>query len=164
MPAHPFKVVHQILKHVDAPQRWLIQERLRRNEGGRPFTFLHVAPVQPASALSDIRGQHHAHRVHLVDVLALGVDQGGHHHARLLRHIRIAGLQGWCIAALDALPCLGLDVQRYGEQDSKGSLAVGKRADLVILDKNPLKVEPMTIKDIKVIETIKDGKPVYTRS
>ena len=52
---------------------------------------------------------------------------------------------------------------QYGEQDSKGSLAVGKRADLVILDKNPLKVEPMAIKDIKVVETIKDGKTVYTR-
>jgi hypothetical protein len=27
----------------------------------------------------------------------------------------------------------------------------------VILDKNPLKVEPMSIKDIKVVATIKDG-------
>jgi predicted amidohydrolase YtcJ len=36
-------------------------------------------------------------------------------------------------------------------------------ADLVILDKNPLKVEPMAIRDIKVVETVKDGKPIYTR-
>ena len=33
--------------------------------------------------------------------------------------------------------------------------------DLVILDKNPLKVDPLTIKDIKVVETIKDGKTIY---
>ena len=53
--------------------------------------------------------------------------------------------------------------EQYGEQESKGSLEAGKRADLVILDKNPLKVEPMAIRDIKVVETIKDGKTVYTR-
>jgi len=37
----------------------------------------------------------------------------------------------------------------------------GKIADLVILDKNPLKVDPKAIKDIKVVETIKDGKSIY---
>jgi hypothetical protein len=31
----------------------------------------------------------------------------------------------------------------------------------VILDRNPLKVEPMAIKDIKVVETIKAGRNVY---
>jgi len=68
------------------------------------------------------------------------------------------------VTPLEALKAMTINVAlQYGEQDSKGSLAVGKRADLVILDKNPLKVEPMTIKDIKVIETIKDGKPVYIR-
>jgi predicted amidohydrolase YtcJ len=53
---------------------------------------------------------------------------------------------------------------QHGEADSKGSLAVGKRADLVILDRNPLKVPAMEIKDVKVVETVKDGKTVYTRS
>jgi len=47
--------------------------------------------------------------------------------------------------------------EQYGEQDSKGSLEPGKLADLVILDKNPLKVDPMAIKNIKVVETIKEG-------
>ena len=51
--------------------------------------------------------------------------------------------------------------EQYGEQSSKGSLEPGKLADLVILDRNPLKVEPMTIKDIKVLETIKEGKTIY---
>ena len=51
--------------------------------------------------------------------------------------------------------------EQYDEQASKGTLEVGKLADLVILDKNPLKVEPMAIKDIKVLETIKDGKSIY---
>lgn len=46
----------------------------------------------------------------------------------------------------------------YFEEDSKGSIKEGKRADLVILDQNPLTVDITKIKDIKVLETIKDGK------
>ena len=53
--------------------------------------------------------------------------------------------------------------QQYDEQDRRGSLEPGKIADLVILDRNPLKVEPMAIKDIKVVETIKEGKTIYTQ-
>ena len=52
----------------------------------------------------------------------------------------------------------------YFEEASKGTLEVGKRADFVVLDKNPIKVAPMTLKDIRVVETIKDGKRVYARS
>jgi hypothetical protein len=51
--------------------------------------------------------------------------------------------------------------QQYDEQDRRGSLEPGKIADLVILDRNPLKVEPMSIKDIKVLETVKEGKTIY---
>jgi predicted amidohydrolase YtcJ len=50
---------------------------------------------------------------------------------------------------------------QYDEQDRRGSLEPGKMADLVILDRNPLKVDPMSIKDIKVIETVKEGKTIY---
>jgi predicted amidohydrolase YtcJ len=49
----------------------------------------------------------------------------------------------------------------YREEASKGSLEPGKLADLVVLDRNPLKADPMTIKDIKVVETIKEGKSIY---
>ena len=64
-----------------------------------------------------------------------------------------------------ALKAMTINVaQQYGEQASKGSLEVGKLADLVVFDQNPLKVEAMKIKDVKVVETIKDGKSVYQRS
>lgn len=52
---------------------------------------------------------------------------------------------------------------QYFEENSKGSIAVGKRADLVILDQNPLKIDPLKINGIKVKETIKDGKTVYQK-
>ena len=35
---------------------------------------------------------------------------------------------------------------------------------MVILDKNPLKVEPMSIKDIQMTETIKGGESIYKKS
>lgn len=47
------------------------------------------------------------------------------------------------------------------EENSKGSIEVGKVADLVILAKNPLRVDPMTIKNIQILETIKGGNRVY---
>lgn len=52
--------------------------------------------------------------------------------------------------------------QHY-EEDKKGTLENGKLADLVILDKNPLKVKPDEIKDIQVIQTIKEGIPVFKK-
>jgi len=61
--------------------------------------------------------------------------------------------------ALQALTVNG--AYTYFEEASKGSLEVGKTADLVILDRNPLKVEPNAIRDIKVVETVKTGKSVY---
>ena len=51
--------------------------------------------------------------------------------------------------------------KQYEEENSKGSLKEGKLADLVILDKNPLKVDPMEIKNIKVVETIKEGSTIF---
>jgi len=50
---------------------------------------------------------------------------------------------------------------QYAEEDSKGSILPGKRADLVILDRSPLEVEPIEIKDLCVLETMKDGESIY---
>jgi predicted amidohydrolase YtcJ len=51
----------------------------------------------------------------------------------------------------------------YFEENSKGSLKVGKLADLVIISKNPLKVDVNEIKNIQVVETIKEGKTVFAK-
>ena len=52
---------------------------------------------------------------------------------------------------------------QHFEENKKGTLEVGKLADMIILDKNPLKVSPSEIKQIKVLETIKEGVSVYNR-
>ena len=51
--------------------------------------------------------------------------------------------------------------EQYGERDLKGTLEPGKLADMVILSDNPLTVDPMAIKDIKVVETLKEGVSIY---
>ena len=47
------------------------------------------------------------------------------------------------------------------EEATKGSIEVGKLADLVVLGADPTQVDPMTIKDIPVERTIVGGKTVY---
>ena len=47
------------------------------------------------------------------------------------------------------------------EEDIKGSLEEGKLADLVVLDEDPRKVDPMSIIDIKIERTMVNGKWVY---
>ena len=53
---------------------------------------------------------------------------------------------------------------QYFEEDVKGSIRTGKYADFVILDKNPVKAEPMEIRDIAVLETIKEGKSIWKKA
>lgn len=38
----------------------------------------------------------------------------------------------------------------------------GKLANLIILDENPLTIDPMKIKDIKVLQTIREGEVLYS--
>lgn len=47
------------------------------------------------------------------------------------------------------------------EEDRKGKIKAGLLADLVILSGDPLKAEVGKIRDLRVLETIKEGKTVY---
>ena len=53
---------------------------------------------------------------------------------------------------------------QHFEEEKKGTLEVGKLADLVILSHNPLKVDPAILRDIQVLETIKEGSSVYQKN
>ena len=107
---------------------------------GLPFTFSHDAPVSPQPW-----------------ILAL-VDAGTNRTSSSGQVIgpdeRISPYDG--LRAVTAMAAYQLK-----EEKAKGTLEPGKLADLVILEKNPLKVEPTTIKDIVVVETIKEGRTVY---
>ena len=49
----------------------------------------------------------------------------------------------------------------FFEDDVKGSIETGKYADLVVLGRDILAVDPMEIKDIPVLKTMTNGKFVY---
>ena len=109
---------------------------------GLPFTYSHDAPVSPVPS-----------------ILAL-VDAGVN---RLSGSGKVVGSDER-VGPYDALRAVTVTAAyQLKEEQTKGTLEPGKLADLVILDKNPLKVEPTTIKDIAVVETIKEGRTVYTR-
>jgi hypothetical protein len=47
------------------------------------------------------------------------------------------------------------------EEHDKGTLEVGKLADLVVLDADPFEVDPMAIKEITVLATVVGGVVEY---
>lgn len=108
-------------------------------EVGLPLTFHHDSPIHPI-------GQLHLIWTAVNRTSRSGKLYGGENRLTVYE-------------ALYASTATG--AYQYFEEDTKGTIEVGKLADLVILDKNPLKVDPADLKNIKVVETIKEGKSVY---
>jgi predicted amidohydrolase YtcJ len=52
---------------------------------------------------------------------------------------------------------------QHFEEDRKGTIEVGKLADLVVLSDNPMTVPEDQLAGLKVLETIKEGQLVYKR-
>ncbi|NLW80911.1 MAG: amidohydrolase [Desulfovibrionales bacterium] len=66
------------------------------------------------------------------------------------------------IPVLDALRSVTTwGAYQFHEEHLKGSLEPGKLADMVVLDKNPLEIEPESIRDICVLATIVGNNLVY---
>jgi predicted amidohydrolase YtcJ len=53
---------------------------------------------------------------------------------------------------------------QHFEENTKGSIETGKLADLIILDQDPTAIDPETIDQIKIVETIKEGTTVFALS
>ena len=49
------------------------------------------------------------------------------------------------------------------EENIKGSIAIGKLADFVILERDITQVDPVEIREVKVLKTVVGGKTVYER-
>jgi predicted amidohydrolase YtcJ len=107
---------------------------------GLPFTFSHDAPVTPKPWI-----------LPLVDA---GVN-------RALPDGRIIGEKERVSPYVALKAVTAYAAFQIKEEAAKGTLEAGKLADLVILEANPLKVDPKTIKDIRVLETIKEGETVW---
>lgn len=66
------------------------------------------------------------------------------------------------ISTYEALKAITVNAAyQYFEEDRKGSITAGKLADFVVLDKNPMKVLAEELRDVHVLETIKEGETLY---
>jgi predicted amidohydrolase YtcJ len=66
------------------------------------------------------------------------------------------------VTAEQALKAMSINgAIQYREENLKGSLEVGKLADMVIFDRNPLKVPVDEIRKLRIVQTIKEGKTVF---
>lgn len=82
---------------------------------------------------------------------------------RITRSGMVLG-SGGRISVWDALKAITINAAyKYHEEKNKGSLEIGKLADLVILNQNTLTIDPLKLRDIIVVETIKEGKSVFKR-
>ncbi|MFW9818066.1 MAG: amidohydrolase, partial [Candidatus Thorarchaeota archaeon] len=69
-----------------------------------------------------------------------------------------------CISMKEALKTYTINAAYAAfEENVKGSIEVGKLADFVILNKNPLEIPNDKIRDIKIVETIIRGKSIYKK-
>jgi predicted amidohydrolase YtcJ len=66
------------------------------------------------------------------------------------------------ISVTESLKALTIDAawQNF-EERIKGSIEPGKLADFVILKDNPLEIDPLKLKDIKIVQTIVGGKTIF---
>ncbi|MDE2661179.1 MAG: amidohydrolase family protein, partial [Acidobacteriota bacterium] len=111
-------------------------------ERGVPFTVHNDASVVPP------------HMMRLVSITVNRKTRSGH---ILGPHQRATVMQ-----ALHAVT-LGSAYQ-YFEEDTKGSITVGKQADLVILEEDPLTADPEDLEFIPILETFSRGRSVFVNS
>jgi len=119
-----------------------------------------ISPVKTARALG-LRPSNHT------DFNVAPLDQIFTIHTavnRVSRSGRVLGEEER-VTPLEALEAVTIDgARQYGEEGRKGSIEPGKLADLAILSGNPLTVEPAAIKEIRVVETIKEGKTIWPKA
>lgn len=108
-------------------------------EKGIQFTLLSNCPITPISPLFSIWAA--------VNRVTLGGE--------------VLGEEERCdiLTALKSMTIYGAKLNF--EEAEAGSIEVGKRADFVVLNENPLTIDPMQIKDIHVLATYVDGEVVY---
>ena len=122
-----------------------------------PERAARISPAASALKRGMIYTQHHDAPVALPSSIMILSSQVN----RTTRSGKVLGSEQR-VSVMDALKSITINAAyQYFEEAAKGSLEPGKLADFVILDKNPLKVEPLAIKDIKVVETIKEGVSIY---
>lgn len=72
---------------------------------------------------------------------------------------------GQALSRIEALRAMTLNAAWQIQMEDKiGSLSVGKYADFVVLDKNPLTIPVENFRDIHILQTIVNGNTIYKRN
>jgi predicted amidohydrolase YtcJ len=109
---------------------------------GIPYTIHHDAPIHPVDQLM---------------LIWAAVN-------RVTRSGEVLGPEQR-ISVMDAIRASTINAAfQYFEEDHKGSIEVGKLADFVLLSENPLTIDSLEIKDIQIVATFKEGRPIYQRA
>jgi predicted amidohydrolase YtcJ len=117
-----------------SPTGWALEE-------GVPFTLHNDAPVVPPD---------------IMRLVSIAVNRTSRSGRVLGAEHRLTPYQALRAVTLEA-------AYQYFEEDTKGSITVGKQADLVILGENPLTADPAGLADIPIVETFSRGRSVYRR-
>ena len=92
---------------------------------------------------------------HMMRLVSIAVNRNTRSGHILGPHQRLTVMQ-----ALHAVTLGG--AYQYFEEDTKGSITVGKQADLVILGESPLTADPANLEFIPILETFSRGRSVFT--
>ncbi len=68
------------------------------------------------------------------------------------------------ISVYEALKAVTINAAyQYSENDQKGSIASGKKADFILISEDPFAVPPERLREISVLQTFESGRSIYRK-
>jgi len=127
-----------------------------------------ISNLEPIEYLRDILGERAMESSPLRKMIDMGIHVSGGSDAPVTPPDPVEGIFAACnhfrpdqsVTIAEALRMFTYEVARAGfDEKERGSLETGKIADMVILNKNPLKINPNNLRELKIEKILLDGKP-----
>jgi predicted amidohydrolase YtcJ len=127
-----------------------------------------VSPLEPVEYLQEILGDRYKTSSPLRTIIDMGIHLSGGSDAPVAHPIPIEGIYGACnhpydsnqsVTIQEALKMYTYEIAHMSfDENERGSLETGKIADMVILNKNPLAMDPPDLLELKVEQLYLQGK------
>ncbi len=127
-----------------------------------------ISPLEPAGYLKQILGGRAMAGSPLRKMIDMGIHVSGGSDAPVTPPDPIEGIYAACnclnpkqsVSVAEALRMFTYEVAYTGfDEKELGSLETGKFADMVILNKNPLKLKPKNLRELRIEKILLKGKP-----
>jgi predicted amidohydrolase YtcJ len=127
-----------------------------------------ISNLEPIEYLKDILGDRVMQSSPLRKMIDMGIHVSGGSDAPVTPPDPIEGIYAACnhfkpdqsVTIAEALRMFTYEVARTGfDEKERGSLETGKIADMVILNKNPLEMNPHTLRELQIEKILLEGKP-----